>query len=185
MSEQIDKALQQLRTDAEWLEKRAIRARMSDTELMQATEEAEESVKGFIRRHIEPSQQATPRPWRVTPAYQGPLTDKFKSTPFAIGGADGFEPCLILGDGKLNAGTAEANAQLIVTAVNAHDALVAAIKEAVRRIPYLDANLDVIKQCDAALTLAKSTEQDNGDPSSEPGHPDNPRSNYDEVRDRL
>jgi hypothetical protein len=30
----------------------------------------------------------------------------------------------------------------------------------------------------------QSAKQDGSDPS-EPGHPDNPRSNYDEVRDRL
>lgn len=60
--------------------------------------------------------QPTPAPWWFEPTYQGALTDKFKGFPFSINGANGFQPCLIYGDGTDNAGTAEANARLIATA---------------------------------------------------------------------
>ncbi len=63
-----------------------------------------------------PRQGHTPGPWRAEETYQGMLTDKFKDFPFSINGADGFQPCLVLGDGKLNAGTAAANARLIAAA---------------------------------------------------------------------
>jgi hypothetical protein len=66
----------------------------------------------------------TPTPWKITGM---PFDTSF---PLAIEGADGFRPAAVYGDGILNRGTTKANAELIVRAVNSHEALVNAARYA-------------------------------------------------------
>ena len=99
----------------------------------------------------------TPLPWSLQENYQGPLTDKFKNFPFSVVGPM-FTPCLVYGDGKLNAGTARANGELIVRAVNNHEALVAMLAEVTDRFGHNDAPEDLECLDRARRTLANATQ---------------------------
>ena len=69
----------------------------------------------------------TPTPWKVA-------ANLDKDFPFRVDGQPteetpcGFSPCLVFGNGTSNRGVAKANATHIVSCVNAHDDLVAALK---------------------------------------------------------
>jgi len=51
--------------------------------------------------------EATPGPWKQVKCINS------SSYPIRIEGADGFSPCLMYGDGRLNKGTTRANANLV------------------------------------------------------------------------
>ena len=66
---------------------------------------------------------ATKRPWKMVK-----LSEKDRDFAYRIDGAEKFSPCLVYRDGTLNKGTSEANARLIIKAVNNFDAVLEALK---------------------------------------------------------
>lgn len=86
----------------------------------------------------------TPTPWKVIKNKSSWMsksaTEHAKKYPFDIEG-EMFRPCSVYSDGKLNRGTAKANAQFITLACNHHEELVECLRDVSNAASYInDAN---------------------------------------------
>ena len=105
------------------------------------------------------NKQATPRPWEMRPAQIGQTVDADGSRDFGIGAVIGDQNYCIAETfwrvDQLTFAPAEANARLIVRAVNSHDALVKALVNSLLGLdPYTNPP-ELLEQARAALALAR------------------------------
>ncbi len=113
------------------------------------------------KRKMKTKNKFTPGPWKIhtnKPTFISEVASLHaKGFPFDIEGGDGFRPCACYSDGRLNAGTAAANAHLISAAPD----LLAALEYVVQWHREHDSGegelfgLDYVTTCIAAIRKAK------------------------------